>query len=72
METLWQDIRYSLRAFRRQPGFVAAVLFALALAIAANTVIFSVINAVFLNPPSLRAWHDPDRVVMLWERNSAL
>ncbi|MDQ2842148.1 MAG: ABC transporter permease [Acidobacteriota bacterium] len=72
MESLWQDIRYALRAFRRQPAFVAAVLFALALGIGANTVIFSVVNAVLLNPLSLRAWHNPDRVVMLWEKNSAL
>ena len=72
METLWKDIRYAVRAFRRQPGFVAAVLFALALGIGANTVIFSVVNAVLLNPLSLSAWHDPDRVLMLWEKNSAL
>ena len=72
MEILWQDIRYSLRAFRRQPGFVAAVLFALALGIGANTVIFSVVNAVLLNPLSLSMWHEPDRVLMLWEKNSAL
>jgi putative ABC transport system permease protein len=67
-----QDVRYSLRAFRRQPGFVAAVLFALALGIGANTVIFSVVNAVLLNPLSLSAWRDPARVLMLWEKNSAL
>ncbi len=72
METLWQDIRYSLRGFRRQPGLVAAVLFALALGIGANSVIFSVVNAVLLNPLSLSAWHQPDRVVMLWEKNPSL
>lgn len=72
METLWQDVRCSLRSFRRQPGFVAAVLFALALGIGANTVIFTVVNAVLLNPLSLSAWRNPDRVLMLWEKNSAL
>lgn len=72
METLWQDLRYSLRAFRREPGFVATVLLALALGIGANTVIFSVVNAVLFNSLSLRAWHRPDRVLMLWEKNSAL
>ncbi len=72
MESLWQDIRYSLRAFRRQPGFIAAILFALALGIGANTVMFTVVNAVLLNPLSLSAWHKPDRVLMLWEKNSAL
>lgn len=68
LETLWQDIRYAFRGFRRQPGLVAAVLFALALGIGANTVIFSVVNAVLLNPLSLSAWHNPDRVVSLWEK----
>lgn len=72
METLWQDLRYALRAFQRQPGFIAAVLFALSLGIGANTVIFSVVNAVLLNPLSLSMWHDPDRVLMLWEKNSNL
>jgi len=72
MDTLGQDLRYSLRALRRQPGFVAAVLCIMALGIGANTVIFSVVNAVLLNPLSLKAWHDPDRVLMLWEKNSAL
>ncbi len=72
METLFQDLRYSLRGFQRQPGFVAAVVFALALGIGANTVIFSVVNAVILNPLSLSRWRHPDRVLMLWEKNSSL
>jgi putative ABC transport system permease protein len=72
MESLWQDIRYSLRSFRQQPGLVAAILVALALGIGANTVIFSVVNAVLLNPLSFRDWRNPDRVLMLWETNSAL
>ncbi len=72
METLRQDIRYALRAFRQQPSFVAAVLFALSLGIGANTVIFSVVNAVILNPLSLSAWRHPERVLMLWEKNANL
>jgi hypothetical protein len=72
METLGRDIKYALHGFRRRPGFVMAVLFTLALGIGANTVIFSVVNAVLLNPLSLSKWKDPGRVLTLWEKNSSL
>ena len=72
METLLQDIQYALRGFRRQPAFALAIVFALALGIGSNTVIFSVVNAVLLNPLSLSAWNQPDRVLMLWEKNASL
>src|ERR1700730_17215334 len=62
VERFAQDVRLSLRALRRSPGFV---LFAvLALALGAMPAIFSVVDAVLLRPlPFRRA----DRLVEVWE-----
>jgi hypothetical protein len=72
LETVWQDLKYAIRGFLRKPGFTAAAVFALALAIGANTSIFSVINAVLLHPLAFRGLKDPDRLVMVWERTPPL
>src|SRR5579859_239459 len=50
MQTLLADLQFSLRQLRRSPGFALTTLLTLTMAIAANVVVFGVVNALLLHP----------------------
>lgn len=65
MRQLEQNLRYALRQLRSNPGFTATVIVTLALAIGANTAIFSIVNALMLR--SLPYSH-PERIGTIFTR----
>src|SRR5437868_3889471 len=69
MKNFLADLRFGLRMLRKSPGFAFTTIAVLALGIGANAAVFSVVDAVLLRSLPLR---DPERVVMLWEKNPAL
>ena len=65
LETIWQDLRYGARMLMKNSGFTLIAIATLALAIGANSAIFSIINAIVLKP---LPFGNLDRIVALWEK----
>src|SRR5271156_561140 len=74
MQTLMQDLRFSLRQIRRSPGFMATAVLTLALGVGANTAIFSLLDQALLRSLPV---HKPRQLVVLsatgtaWEGHSS-
>src|SRR5436190_1742135 len=68
IENFTQDLRYGLRSLGKSPSFTVVIVLTLALAIGANSAIFSVFQGVLLRPLPYR---DPDRVVRVFTRSAS-
>jgi putative ABC transport system permease protein len=66
MASIIKDVRYGVRSLLKHPGFTVLAVIILALAIAATTSIFSVVNAVLLRP---LGFPEPERLVVVNEVN---
>ena len=66
MESLLRDLKFSVRSLLEHPGFAAVAVLTLALGIAANTTIYSTVDALIVHPFS---FPNQPRLLVLWEQN---
>src|SRR3990172_4147188 len=66
MRDVFQDLRLGLRTLWKTPIVSVLAALSIGIAIAGNTTVFSMVDAILLRPLPFR---DPDRLVMLWEAN---
>jgi putative ABC transport system permease protein len=69
LDELAQDLKLATRVLVKDRGFALTVVIVLALGIGANAAIFSVTDALILQP---LPFDEPDRLVMIWEEASAV
>ena len=69
MDSFLRDLKFSARSLLKYPGFAAVAILTLALGIAANTTIFSTLDALILHPFSFPT---QDRLLVLYEQNLAV
>ena len=69
MDSLLRDLALAARSFLKHPGFAVIAVLTLALGIAANTTIFSTLDALILHPFS---FPNQERLLVLWEQNLAV
>src|SRR5207248_1533656 len=66
LDGVWSDVRFAVRQLRRSAGFTIVAVITLALGIGANSAIFALVDATLIRA---LPFPDPDRLVMVWERN---
>ena len=64
LESVWSDLRYSLRALRRTPVFTAVAVVTLSLGIGATSAMFSLVDGILLRP---LPFPQPDRLVQVMQ-----
>jgi putative ABC transport system permease protein len=67
-DSVTQDLRYSIRALGKCPGFTAIAVLTIGLGVGSSTAIFSVVNSALLQPRPVR---DSNRLIVIWVSNQS-
>src|ERR1044072_8081604 len=65
MTNILHEVKVALRGLIKTPGFTAIAIATLALAIGANSAVFSLINALLIRP---LPYQEPSRIALIWEQ----